>query len=80
MKDFEKCILGDGGTSRGVIISRGKHMKEWAELYSFNDVLMAFKTYNFSLELKELLKIAMDISRTRVYHVHRSCTHFCLLI
>lgn len=55
MKDFEKCILGDGKASRGIINSRGKKAREGVSCAAFHDVLMVTKTLNFSLKLKILL-------------------------
>lgn len=56
MKDSESCILGDGKPAEvSVSVGERKLMKEWAELSSFDDVLMTFKAFNFSLQLKGLL-------------------------
>ena len=50
---FWEVHPGRCGASRGVIISRGKQAQEGAGWAAFDDVLMTFKTFNFSLEQKD---------------------------
>jgi hypothetical protein len=50
---FWEVHPGRCGASRGVIISKGKQAHEGAGWAAFDDVLMTFKTFNFSLEQKD---------------------------